>query len=83
MFPLELKHNHPRDAQLEGTISSAVMAVHETGKEDTVEKPRIISDEVIVVSAGPVGPKVEAQQLKDKMKQRFAALSLNLTKLKK
>lgn len=82
MFPLELKHNHAKDAQLEGTISSPVMAVHDSDKEDTIGKARIISDEVIVVSTAPA-PKVEAQQLKDKMKQRFAALSLDLSELKK
>lgn len=79
VYPLELKHTHPKEAQLEGTISTPVMAVHDTGKEDKIEKPQILSNEVIVVSVETT-PRVEALQLKDKMKQRFAALSLNLDK---
>lgn len=81
VYPLDLNHNHEEDAGVKDAVPSTALAQlhNQSGSND---KFTSITEEVAVPEPVKSEPEI-AQQLKNKMKQRLAAIGLNVTGLKK
>lgn len=86
VYPLNLNHNHDEDVGVKEAVPSTTLAQRHS-QSASKEKFIVLSESEVTVAAVKSDSEEQtaqtAQQLKDKMKQRLAAIGLNVTNLKK